>query len=250
MISAIPAFQDNYIWIIEDARQGLATVVDPGDAAPVISYLKAHGLALDAVFITHHHADHCGGLDALLMFGFEIRPDHPIRVFGPANETIAGITDHMRGGDVVQLATLGLQFKVIDVPGHTAGHIAFFSNHHEASPILFCGDTLFAGGCGRIFEGTAAQLWSSLQTLATLPDDTLVYCAHEYTLSNMKFAAHVYPDDHAITTRLELVRKQRDAQQATVPSRIGIEKLSNPFLRSKDAAEFSAMRKQKDSFRG
>jgi hydroxyacylglutathione hydrolase len=250
VISAVPAFQDNYIWIIQDSKQQAATVVDPGDAAPVIAFLKAHRLALEAVLITHHHADHCGGLEALLLYAFENDPERSIPVYGPANEKIVGITHTVKEGDHVDLRATGLTLHVIDVPGHTAGHIAYYGLDSESTPVVFCGDTLFAGGCGRIFEGTPEQMWSSLQKLAALPDATRVYCAHEYTLSNLKFAAHALPDDQAIAQRLALVSIQRAQQQATVPSSIGIEKQSNPFLKCRDAMQFSVMRKQKDNFRG
>lgn len=250
MISAVPAFQDNYIWIIQDSKRQSATVVDPGDATPVIDFLNAHGLRLDAVLITHHHADHCGGLEALLHDAFERNPDQHVAVYGPENKAIAGITTIVKENDKVLLHEGTLRLNVLEVPGHTADHIAYVGTNGENTPVLFCGDTLFAGGCGRLFEGTAEQMWESLQKLTVLPDDTAVYCAHEYTLSNLKFAAHVLPNDPAIAQRLGHVAALRAAQQPTVPSLIGIEKQSNPFLKCRDAVEFSIMRKQKDSFRG
>lgn len=225
-------------------------MVDPGDAAPVIEFLKTHHLELEAVLITHHHADHCGGLEALLLDAFERHPERTVSVFGPAKEAIVGLTHTVQEGDRVHLRDTGLHLNVMEVPGHTAGHIAFYGADNNSTPVVFCGDTLFAGGCGRIFEGTPEQMWSSLQKLAALPDATRVYCAHEYTLSNLKFAAHALPDDQAIAQRLALVSIQRAQQQATVPSSIGIEKQSNPFLKCTDAMQFSAMRKQKDNFRG
>ena len=198
---ALPAFSDNYIWMLHDGRQ--AIVVDPGEPAPVERALDAHGLALAGILVTHHHADHVGGLAAL-------RPRLQGPVYGPAREDIPQPCTPLNGGDHVEL--MGCRFGVIDVPGHTAGHIAYFHTPINGdAPILFCGDTLFSGGCGRLFEGTAAQMHTSLSALAALPGNTRVCCAHEYTLSNLKFANTVEPlnqDLLAYTTQCEALRAQ------------------------------------------
>ena len=250
MISAVPAFQDNYIWIIHDSTKSTAAVVDPGEAGPVLDFLTANNTRLEALLITHHHADHCGGIDALLDYAFTADPDNPVAVYGPSREAIPQVTVPLRDGDAVVLEQLALKFSVIDVPGHTAGHIAYFSEDPSNGPILFCGDTLFVGGCGRLFEGTAEQMFTSLQKLAALPDDTAVYCAHEYTLGNFKFAVHARPHDVDIRDRFQEITDMRRQHLPTVPSRISIEKTTNPFLKCKEAQEFAALRKQKDEFRG
>lgn len=225
-------------------------MVDPGDASPVLDYLKTQGLRLEAILITHHHADHTGGIDDLLAHSFATDPQQTCSVIGPAGEHINGLTQRVREGDLIALPQTGISFRVIDVPGHTAGHIAYFGEATATGPVLFCGDTLFAAGCGRLFEGTADQMWSSLQKLAGLPGHTAVYCAHEYTLANLKFAAHALPNHEAIQKRLTLVSAQRDRQESTVPSTIDIERQTNPFLQCTNASAFATMRKQKDSFRG
>lgn len=250
MISAVPAFQDNYIWIIENPTTRSATVVDPGDAGPVLDYLKSKGLRLEAILLTHHHADHTGGVDDLLAHAFAKDPQHALAIIGPAREAIGGLTRRVTQDDVVALPETEMSLRVIDVPGHTAGHVAYFTEHGDGGPALFCGDTLFAAGCGRLFEGTAEQMWSSLQKLAALPEQTAVYCAHEYTLSNLRFAVHMFPDESAIQARYQHVSAQRARSEATVPSTIGIERQTNPFLQCKNADAFATMRKQKDSFRG
>ena len=250
MICAVPAFQDNYIWIIENPKTLSATVVDPGDAGPVLDYLKSKGLRLEAILLTHHHADHTGGVDDLLAHAFAKDPQHALAIIGPAREAIGGLTRRVTQDDVVALPETEMSLRVIDVPGHTAGHLAYFTEHGDGGPALFCGDTLFAAGCGRLFEGTAEQMWSSLQKLAALPEQTAVYCAHEYTLSNLRFAVHMFPDESAIQARYQHVSAQRARSEATVPSTIGIERQTNPFLQCKNADAFATMRKQKDSFRG
>ena len=176
-IIPVPAFEDNYIWLICDGRY--AAVVDPGDAEPVLGHLSRHGLRLAAILITHHHGDHTGGIEALLRHA-------AVPVYGPRKENIPGITNPVGTGDTVRLPELGVEFAVLDVPGHTAGHIAYYGANS-----LFCGDTLFTCGCGKLFEGTPAQMHASLQKFAALPDDTQVYCAHEYTLENIRFAKKV-----------------------------------------------------------
>ena len=254
-VSAIPAFTDNYLWLIHDDQH--AAVVDPGDAAPVLAALKAKNLQLDAILLTHHHADHVGGVQDLLQ-------KFDVPVYGPANEKIASITNKLHQADRVQLASPAISFSVIDVPGHTAGHIAYFSDEQAW---LFCGDTLFAGGCGRLFEGTAAQMTQSLAKLSALPDSTLVYCAHEYTLSNLRFALAAEPDNSALQQRFILEEQRRTRGEATVPSVLGLEKSTNPFLRNQESAiidllitqgrlhsrdpveAFAALREWKNTFR-
>lgn len=218
---ALPAFTDNYIWMLHDGRQAL--VVDPGESAPVELALAARGLVLAGILVTHHHADHVGGVDAL-----RTRLHGP--VYGPAREDIPQPYLHVQGGDALEL--LGLQFQVIDVPGHTAGHIAYFCEQPgDSPPILFCGDTLFSGGCGRLFEGTPAQMHDSLARLAALPGNARVCCAHEYTLPNLRFAHSVEPHNselEAYTARCEALRARG---LATLPSSIAQERRINPFMR-------------------
>ncbi|MES2830922.1 MAG: hydroxyacylglutathione hydrolase [Pseudomonadota bacterium] len=223
-VLTVPAFNDNYFWLIHDNQY--AAVVDPGDSVPVLAALAAHKLSLVAILLTHHHADHTGGVTTLL--------EHAaVPVIGPMHEDIAGVTRRVVQGDNVTLPKLGLSLSVLDVPGHTRGHIAYIANE---KPWLFCGDTLFAGGCGRLFEGTPEQMRTSLSKLAALPDDTLVYCAHEYTLKNLDFALEVEPDNAVLIDRLERERQTRAQGRPTIPSRIDLEKATNPFLRYRDAA--------------
>lgn len=217
---ALPAFTDNYIWMLHDGEKAL--VVDPGDAAPVIAALDAQHLSLAAILVTHHHGDHVGGVDAL-----RARLQGP--VYGPRRENIPAPYVALDDGDVVDV--LGLRFEVIDVPGHTAGHIAYFHQGSEAAPILFCGDTLFSAGCGRLFEGTPVQMHASLSRLAALPGDTRVCCAHEYTLSNLKFAAAVEPGNTARDDYIAWCERTRARGEPTLPSSIARERAVNPFLR-------------------
>lgn len=219
---ALPAFKDNYIWLMLNETSLQAAVVDPGDPVPVIKWLGRHPeYSLTSMIITHHHPDHTGGLKA-------IKAATGCKVFGPGGEDIAGLDRKLYEGDKVRL--LGEEARVIDVPGHTRGHIALFGGEND-DPWLLCGDTLFAGGCGRLFEGTAAQMHSSLARLAELPDSTRVFCAHEYTQSNLRFARAVEPDNDDIRVRLEVVDGLRAAGRITLPSSVGLEKLTNPFLR-------------------
>ena len=190
-IIPIPAFTDNYIWLLRDGRG--AVVVDPGDAAPVLAYLAAHDLALTAILATHHHGDHVGGVTALL-------ERFPVPVFGPARERIPGRTNAVADGDRIVVPGLPGTLAVLDIPGHTAGHVAYFGEI-DGVPVLFCGDTLFAAGCGRLFEGTPAQMWASLSALAALPPATRVYCGHEYTLANLRFAQAVEPHNPDVAAR-------------------------------------------------
>lgn len=224
-VLTIPAFNDNYLWLIHDGTH--AAVVDPGDAKPVLAALKQHGLRLTAILLTHHHADHIGGVPELLQH-------YPVPVFGPRNETIAAVTRPLGEGQHVDVPGLALKLAVLDVPGHTNGHIAYVRDGD--TPWLFCGDTLFGGGCGRLFEGTPAQMISSLGKLAALPDATLVYCAHEYTLSNLRFARAVDPENQALKDRVVAETDKREHKLPTIPSTIGLEKATNPFLRYRDPA--------------
>ena len=222
-ISALPAFTDNYIWLLQDHSTQRCAVVDPGDAAPVQAWLDAHpGWVLSDILITHHHHDHVGGVQAL-------KNATNATVYGPASENIPARDQALHDND--QVSVLGWDFDVYAVPGHTLGHIAYY--HHG---LLFCGDTLFAAGCGRLFEGTPAQMHHSLGRLAALPEDTLVYCTHEYTLSNLKFAAAVEPGNPDIAARLEKVARQRNEGIMTLPSTLALEKLTNPFLRTAETS--------------
>lgn len=228
---ALPAFDDNYLWLLHDGQQAL--VVDPGDAAPVRAALERLALRLVSILVTHHHADHTGGVA-------ELRQATGAQVYGPAREHIPAPYTPLHGGDGVR--TLGLDFRVIDVPGHTAGHIAYFTPEVDGAPLLFCGDTLFSGGCGRLFEGTPAQMLASLGALAALPPDTRVCAAHEYTLSNLRFARAVEPDNRALVDYQSHCQQLREAGQPTLPSSIGIERAINPFLRSREPAVTEAVR--------
>jgi len=230
----LPAFTDNYIWMLHDGRQ--AIVVDPGDAAPVVQALDTLGLGLQAILVTHHHADHVGGVDTL-------REATGARVYGPARERIPEPLVRLAQGDVVEGAdVLGLCFTVIDVPGHTAGHIAYYCADMDGEPLLFCGDTLFSGGCGRLFEGTPAQMLDSLDQLAALPGNTRVCCTHEYTLSNLKFARAVEPGNAALLHYSSQCEALRAQQQPTLPSRMDLERDINPFLRVRQPTVAQAAR--------
>ncbi|OHC66167.1 MAG: hydroxyacylglutathione hydrolase [Rhodocyclales bacterium RIFCSPLOWO2_02_FULL_63_24] len=221
-ILALHAFDDNYIWLLRAG--GCVAVVDPGDAAPVFDHLERSGDRLCAVLATHHHGDHVGGLEAILS-------RHAVPVFGPAAEDIPGVSHPLAGGERIGLPELALELDIIAVPGHTRGHIAYYGPSLGAAGALFCGDTLFGAGCGRLFEGSPAQMQDSLAKLAVLPAPTLVYCAHEYTQSNLRFALAVEPDSIAVQQRSEDVARDRQAGRSTVPTNIGTELETNPFLR-------------------
>lgn len=225
-IVPVRAFNDNYVWTLRDASH--AVVVDPGDAKPVIAYLDAEGLELAAILNTHHHADHVGGNAALLR-------RWQVPVFGPHDDRIAEVTDRVGDGDRIRLPHFDIDLDVVEIPGHTRSHIAF-----TGAGLLFCGDTLFAVGCGRLFEGTPAQMHRSLSRLAALPDSTRVYCGHEYTLANIRFAKAVEPANAALLDFEARATEQRSRNEATLPTDIGQEKATNPFLRVAEPSVIAA----------
>jgi hydroxyacylglutathione hydrolase len=228
-ITPIEAFTDNYIWLLQSGDSREAWVVDPGDAGAVLDTLAARDLALAGVLITHHHFDHVGGLDTLA-------GQFDLTVFGPHNPAVPGITRRLSHGDRIEV--LGRTFDVMEVPGHTLDHIAYYS---EGSPgLLFCGDTLFAGGCGRVFEGTPEMMHHTLQEIAGLPADTRIYCAHEYTLANLAFARAVEPDNDALLQRIASAEADRARGIPTVPSSLALELATNPFLRCAQPAVIAA----------
>jgi hydroxyacylglutathione hydrolase len=236
-IDALPAFNDNYIWLLQDNAGKRCAVVDPGDAAPVLAWLERNpGWQLSDILITHHHADHTGGVE-------QLKKLTQARVYGPANEKIPARDVALSDND--KLTVLGLTFAVHAVPGHTLGHIAFYHDDPQR-PLLFSGDTLFAAGCGRLFEGTPAQMHQSLGRLAALPDSTLVFCAHEYTLSNLRFAVAVEPDNPDVLGRLEQVSQWRAENRISLPSSLALERKTNPFLR----ASVSAVKQKADERTG
>lgn len=252
---ALPAFADNYIWLLHTDHHVL--VVDPGDSAPVLAWLQQHpDLSLDTILVTHHHADHTGGVADLVAHS-------KARVWGPAMEVLPFVAHGVQQGDTLEWHHLTL--NVLEVPGHTAGHVAFWGQPVGQAPVLFCGDTLFSGGCGRLFEGTPAQMLDSLDRLAALPEETRVCCAHEYTLSNLRFALAVDPDNTALQTYAQTCAGLRQQNKPTLPVSLNIEKAINPFLRSRtapvsqsvrehdasaldDVTTFAALRKWKNEF--
>ncbi len=262
-VSFIRAFSDNYIWAFGRGGSDVC-IVDPGDAAPVLAALHADNLHLSSIIVTHHHADHIGGIEALLA---EF-PDTP--VYGPKSDRIGSVTHPLSDGDILNV--VGFELSVLSVPGHTLDHIAYYvrgsSSGEDVVPgMLFCGDTLFAGGCGRIFEGNASMMYKSLEKLASLPGSTMVYCAHEYTQSNLRFAAYADPNNPDTIERIKLVSDTLNAGIPTVPSLLSIELRTNPFLRchtkgvreaviekmeiSRDSSNieiFAALRRWKDNF--
>lgn len=254
-VLTVPAFDDNYLWLVHDGVH--AAVIDPGDAKPILAALALHQLSLVAILLTHHHADHVGGVPGLLQHA-------KVPVYGPRHETIPTVTHPLGQGDTVVVPELQWQLGVLEVPGHTSGHIAYYAATEEW---LFCGDTLFAGGCGRLFEGTPEQMDASLQKLAALPGQTSVYCAHEYTMANLRFAQAVEPGNLALEERIVREQDKRDRHVPTVPSTIALERETNPFLRWRGAeilrslqdagklgddagvAGFAALRTWKNSYR-
>ena len=222
-VHSIPAFVDNYIWSIEDGSS--AIVVDPGQAEPVIEHLQSKGLDLVAVLVTHHHGDHVGGINRLK----ELYPQ--AKVTGFKNSTYPGIEHPYAEGDAFTL--LGMEFRLIEVPGHTLDHVAYFT-HLNNKPILFCGDSLFSGGCGRLFEGSAEQMYASLSKIKALPEDTLIYCAHEYTMANLHFAATLNPGNADLMEYQSLCAAKRDCNESTIPTCLQTEIKVNPFLRETD----------------
>lgn len=253
---ALPAFQDNYIWVLHNDHQ--AVVVDPGDAQPVLDFLQHSGLTLRSILVTHHHADHVGGLRTLL-------PHCQGPIYAPATESMPTPTTAVVDGQLLHIVDWDL--KVLHVPGHTLGHVAYWvqSSVDSSDPVVFCGDTLFSAGCGRLFEGTPEQMWVSLLRLRNLPEATRVCCAHEYTLSNLKFALAVEPTNHDAAQHMADCLQLRSQQQPTLPSQIGLERLINPFMRcdqsqvaqaahaygasdSSPAAVLAALRQWKNTF--
>ena len=253
-LEPIAALSDNYIWMLHDGRHAL--VVDPSEADPVRAALVARGLRLAALLVTHHHADHTGGVPAL-------RAEYEVPAYGPAAEDIACLTQRLREGEAVEIPELGLKLDTWEIPGHTRGHLAYVG-----ADFVFCGDTLFSAGCGRLFEGTPAQMYASLQRLAALPETTRVCCAHEYTLANLSFAAVVEPDNADRIAYQGRCEAKRAAGEPTLPSTIGLERAVNPFLRvhtptvaaaiaqryrycpADPVERFRLLRQWKDGFRG
>jgi len=236
-IVAVPAFADNYLWLVHDEASGETAVVDPGDAAPVLAEAERRGWTISQIWNTHWHPDHTGG-------NLAIKEATGARVSGPTNENIPGRDVALQEGDEVRLGKhVG---RVIEVPGHTLGHIALI---FDEDAIAFVGDTLFAMGCGRLFEGSPEQMYRSLQRLTALPDDTRLYCAHEYTLSNARFAAHAEPENTAVAERLAETEAMRERGQITLPTTVAQERETNPFVRSTNVEEFARRRSAKDSFR-
>jgi hydroxyacylglutathione hydrolase len=249
-ITELPAFTDNYIWAIHDTQH--AWVVDPGQAGPVDQWLAASGLTLRGILLTHHHGDHIGGVAELLAgrSGMEVIGPRAGRDAG----TMPWLTQAVKDRDAVQLAPWGATLHVLETPGHTLDHVCYFAadtsgETHLDTPALFCGDTLFAARCGRLFEGSADQMWASLSALARLPSATRVFCAHEYTVANLRFAAHTEPGNARVAERLAACIGLHSQGRCTLPSTIGIELETNPFMRAGSAAEFARRRALKDAFR-
>jgi len=222
-VTPIRAFHDNYLWLFRQSGSRECGIVDPGDADPILHYLQEHDLELKAILITHHHADHTGGIQQLL-------EHYDAPVYGPSSPNIPEVTDPLDEND--NISVLSEEFQIIKIPGHTLDHIAYYAPKSSyRKPVLFCGDTLFAGGCGRVFEGTHTMMHNSLQKLARLDPDTHVYCAHEYTMANLNFAKAVLPENKPLSDRISVEQKKRDQDIPTVPTSIRVELDTNPFLR-------------------
>lgn len=222
-VTRIPAFADNYIWLLNAAASGEFCVVDPGDAEPVIAAVNASGGHLSSILVTHHHGDHCGGVATL-------KAHYGATIYGPAAESIPTVDVALVGGETIKVDAVG-EVQVMSLPGHTRGHLGYLTHS-----MLFCGDVLFGCGCGRLFEGSAAQMWQSLQCVMALADDTALYCAHEYTLANLHFALWLEPDSEELTAYRHEVATRRHDHKASVPLNLAREKRCNPFLRGNDAA--------------
>lgn len=227
VVQAIKAFSDNYIWCIHSKTTQHIALVDPGDAEVCIQYIEENNLQLSTIFITHRHSDHVGGVDKLIKYCND--KNWSVTTYGPTKEALKYSDIKVKNGDVINDETLGLSCEVIDIPGHTLGHVAYLIEDN-----LFCGDTLFSAGCGRVFDGTSEQLFHSLKTLLALPEKTRVYCAHEYTMANLDFALTVDPTNEELINYYNYVSSLRDKSQSSIPSSICIEKKINPFLRCFD----------------
>ena len=237
-IVAVPAFADNYLWLIHDEDSGETAVVDPGDPAPVLAEAERRGWRITKILNTHWHPDHTGG-------NLAIKQATGAEIWGPAGENgrVPGLDHPLAEGDRISIG--GHSAEVWEVPGHTLGHIAYIFADDE---IAFVGDTLFAMGCGRLFEGSPEQMHRSLGRLAELPEATQLYCAHEYTLANARFAAHAFPENKEIAERLRQVEQERSEARPTVPTTVALERTTNPFLLAGDVEEFAELRREKDSF--
>ena len=238
-IVAVPAFADNYLWLVHDADSGETAVVDPGDPEPILAEAERRGWQIDKILNTHWHPDHTGG-------NLSIKEATGATIIGPAGENgrVPGLDVALKEGGRVSIGRH--EAEIWEVPGHTLGHIAYI--FHE-DRVAFVGDTLFAMGCGRLFEGSPAQMHRSIGRLADLPDDFRIYCAHEYTLANARFAAHAFPQNKAIADRLRHVEQERSEARPTVPTTVGVERATNPFLLAENVEEFARLRAEKDSFR-
>lgn len=232
-VQAILAFKDNYIWCLINDETNHCIIVDPGEVKPVLTFLKRSNLSLDAIFITHHHWDHTNGIKGILR-------NYSVPVFGPAKQKIMGVSHPLEEGDTVQLDNWPIIFKVLAIPGHTLDHIAYYGDD-----LLFCGDTLFSAGCGRLFEGDAKQMLGSLNKLSQLPDETKIYCGHEYTLNNLQFAQVIEPNNYEIKENLKRIRELRQKNLPSLPSLLSTERLINPFLRCDRAEVMSRVEKHR-----
>jgi hydroxyacylglutathione hydrolase len=238
-VVAVPAFADNYLWLVHDPASGETAVVDPGDPGPILAEADRRGWRITKILNTHWHPDHTGG-------NLAVKEATGAEIWGPAGENgrVPGLDHALNEGD--QIAIGAHPAEVWEVPGHTLGHIAYVFG---GDGMAFVGDTLFAMGCGRLFEGSPDQMHRSLERLAELPDDTRLYCAHEYTLANARFAAHAFPQNKEIADRLRHVEQERSEARPTVPTTVALERATNPFLLARDVDQFAELRREKDSFR-